>query len=265
MRVIPDTMDAGTVESIDGRLREVEASERVTIAWAIESGSRAWGFPSPDSDYDCRFFFVRSAGDYLSPWPRRDVIETPLDKVFDVNGWDLAKALRLLVKGNGTVGEWLRSPIVYSGDREFRDDFLATAEGVADRALLGRHYLHVGKRQRALESGSLKRFFYALRPAAVLRWMRTNPERTVPPMNLIEALAEGDAPAAVLDATHALIEQKRVTRELGTAEAPAVLRQFVDRELEIADGFESAQRGDIEAARRECEAFFERALGRWGS
>jgi predicted nucleotidyltransferase len=98
MPAIPESMDATTVGAIDRRLDVIETSERVTIPWAIESGSRAWDFPSPDSDYDCRFLYMRGLGDYLSPWPRRDVIETPLDKVFDVNGWDLAKALRLLVK-----------------------------------------------------------------------------------------------------------------------------------------------------------------------
>jgi hypothetical protein len=79
---------------------------------AIESGSRAWGFPSPDSDYDCRFIFVRPIEDYLSPWQRRDVIETPLEGDFDVNGWELGKAIRLLAKGNAVIIEWLMSPIV---------------------------------------------------------------------------------------------------------------------------------------------------------
>ena len=71
------------------------------IPWAIESGSRAWGFPSPDSDYDCRFLFIRPRDQYLSLWPARDVMEPPLDKTYDVNGWDLAKAVKLVVKGNG--------------------------------------------------------------------------------------------------------------------------------------------------------------------
>jgi predicted nucleotidyltransferase len=263
MRAIPDSMDADVVSAIDDRLRGIIASERVTIPWAVESGSRAWGFPSPDSDYDCRFFFLRSPEEYLSPWPRRDVIETPLDKVFDVNGWDVAKAMRLLVKGNGTIGEWLRSPIVYSGDDAFRDDLLATAERVGDRALLGRHYLHVGKRQLVGAGSSLKRFFHALRPAAVLRWLHVRPEQTVPPMNLMQALEEGEAPQAVIAQARELIAQKAVTRELGTGEPPAALRAFVDRELDAAAHFDSAERGDTAAARAECEEFFRRALERY--
>jgi hypothetical protein len=92
---LTDGFDAATVERIQARLDEVERDHGVRVLWAVESGSRAWGFPSPDSDYDCRFFYVRRHDDYLSPWRPRDVIETPLADVLDVNGWDLIKAIRL--------------------------------------------------------------------------------------------------------------------------------------------------------------------------
>ena len=92
---LTDGFDAATVERIQARLDEVERDHGVRVLWAVESGSRAWGFPSPDSDCDCRFFYVRRHDDYLSPWRPRDVIETPLDDVLDVNGWDLIKAIRL--------------------------------------------------------------------------------------------------------------------------------------------------------------------------
>jgi predicted nucleotidyltransferase len=262
MRAIPEPMDATKVGAIDRRLDGIETSKRVTIPWAIESGSRAWGFPSPDSDYDCRFLYVRGLGDYLSPWPRRDVIETPLDKVFDVNGWDLTKALRLLVKGNGTLTEWLRSPIVYRGDPVFCDEFLALAEQVADRALLGRHYRHVGLQHFATRRMSLKRFFYALRPAAVLHWLDANPDRTVPPMELMAALEDGDAPAEVRAASADLIALKAVTHELGDGEVPDVLARFVDAELTRAERFESAVHPDSAEARKLCETFFERVVVR---
>ena len=152
------------------------------------------GFPVAGQRLRLPLPLLRSLGDYLSPWQRRDVIDTPLDKVFDVNGWDLAKALRVLVKGNGTLTEWLRSPIVYRGDPVFRDEFLALAEQVTDRALLGRHYRHVGLQHFATERLSLKRFFYALRPAAVLHWLDAHPDRAVPPMELMAALEDGELP-----------------------------------------------------------------------
>jgi predicted nucleotidyltransferase len=262
MRAIPESMDATTVAAIDRRLDGIEASEGVTIPWGIESGSRAWGFPPPDSDYDCRFVFVRGLGDYLSPWPRRDVIQTPLDKIFDVNGWDLAKALRLLVKGNGTLTEWLRSPIVYRGDPVFRDEFLGLAEQVTDRALLGRHYRHVGLQQLATGRLSLKRFFYALRPAAVLHWLDAHPDRAVPPMELMTALEDGDAPAEVHAASADLVALKAATHELGDGEVPEVLARFVDAELTRAERFENAVRPDPAEAQELCEAFFERVVAR---
>jgi predicted nucleotidyltransferase len=83
LRAISPNMAPTTVSDIDVRLVAIQAENSVSIPLAIESGSRAWGFPSPDSDYDCRFVFVRSLNQYLTPWQRRDVIETPLESVFD--------------------------------------------------------------------------------------------------------------------------------------------------------------------------------------
>lgn len=74
---------------------------------AVESGSRAWGFPSPDSDYDIRFIHIHPRDWYLSLQPGRDVIERPIIDNIDLNGWDLRKALGLLLKSNAVVSEWL--------------------------------------------------------------------------------------------------------------------------------------------------------------
>ena len=239
MRAVPSDLDPAVVAEIDRRLETVAADESVSIPWAIESGSRAWGFPSPDSDYDCRFLFVRRREDYLSLWPRRDVIETPLDKTFDVNGWDLAKAIRLLARGNATTIEWLRSPIVYGGEGDFRDELLTLAEAIVERDAIGRHYLHVAHRQRT-GAASLKRFFYALRPASALRWLQTHPHAAVPPMDLPTLLDEGDVGDDVRRAAHDLIALKAQTRELGAGTPPAVLERFVVAQLEAAEEFETA-------------------------
>src|SRR3569832_2200251 len=101
-----DGFSPDAVSEVRRRLDDVRASG-VRILLAIESGSRAWGFPSPDSDYDCRFLYLRKTGDYLALFPQRDVIETPLDGEMDVHGWDLQKALKLLLRGNAVVIEWL--------------------------------------------------------------------------------------------------------------------------------------------------------------
>jgi len=92
-------------------LGRIEREEGVRILFAVESGSRAWGFPSPDSDYDARFVYARPADWYLSLAPGRDVVELPIDGDYDTNGWDIRKALNLLLKPNPVLLEWLSSPI----------------------------------------------------------------------------------------------------------------------------------------------------------
>jgi predicted nucleotidyltransferase len=238
MRAIPPSFDPTVVAEIDRRLASVAQEHDVRIPWAIESGSRAWGFPSPDSDYDCRFLFIRRGEQYLSLWDSRDVIETPLDHTYDVNGWDLAKAVKLIAKGNATALEWIRSPLVYSGDSDFRRELLSLAEVIVERSAVGRHYRHVALRQRA-GSASLKRFFYVLRPAAALRWLDIHPAEAVPPMDLPTLLVEGAVPGDVREAALELIALKAKTRELGNGTAPAVLERFVAAQLDRAEVFDS--------------------------
>ncbi len=100
-------------ETIVEKLKEIEKTENVRILHAVESGSRAWGFPSPDSDYDVRFLYVRPLEYYMKLEKTRDVIELPINDMLDINGWDLKKALQLLYAGNPTLFEWFSSPIVY--------------------------------------------------------------------------------------------------------------------------------------------------------
>ena len=95
------------------KLGEIEKKENVKVLYAVESGSRAWGVESPDSDYDVRFIYVRPMADYLRLDEPKDVIEWQLDEVLDINGWDLQKTLRLLYKSNPTLYEWINSPICY--------------------------------------------------------------------------------------------------------------------------------------------------------
>lgn len=269
MRAIPDSFDPAVVTEIDLRLSGLEDRENITIPWAIESGSRAWGFPSPDSDYDCRFLYVRSANDYLSPWLGRDVIETPLDEVYDVNGWDLRKALQLLIKGNAVVIEWLRSPYVYSGDERFRDELLALADDVADRSALGRHYVHVAlgqwERHGNAREMSLKKLFYVLRPAATVRWLEAHPDSATPPMELTPLLVESGATSEVRDLVAELVALKAKTREMGVGVAPPRLLAYVEQTLGLGEAL-FPQSGDPNVAARQEKAadFFRRAVRAYG-
>jgi predicted nucleotidyltransferase len=270
LRHIPDSMNAATVTAIDARLDSVRREHQVAIPLAVESGSRAWGFPSPDSDYDCRFVYVRRRRDYLTLFPKRDVIETPLDRELDLNGWDVAKALKLLLKGNAVVIEWLTSPIIYTADPVFRSDFHALATRLADRDLVARHYLHLGERQRRAYFAdgttiALKKVFYALRPAAALRWLRCHPSEAVAPMNFPTLITDCDAPADVRDLVDDLIARKAMTRELGEGELPAPIGAFIDGEFAAArETFEGGPRPAAPEKKAEAQAFFHATLEKFG-
>ena len=236
LRSIPTAFDLDVVARIDARLARISVLEEVGIPLAIESGSRAWGFPSPDSDYDSRFVFLRSLHDYLSPWPQRDVIETPLDGVLDVNGWDLRKALTLLLKGNAVILEWVQSPIQYGVDPWFQTMFLALATEVANRDFIVRHYRHTADRQRQLHlSDSVrvrtKKLFYILRPVLALRWLRQRPTTAVPPMHFQPLMEETDLPAELESLLLELIAEKATAGEQAQRPVPTPLLPFIESEL----------------------------------
>ena len=270
LRAIPGDLDGRTVNRIEHQLSSLAAEHGVAIPWAIESGSRAWGFPSPDSDYDCRFFFVRSLDDYLSPWPAVDVLEVPIEDAMDLNGWDLGKAVRLLVQGNPTVVEWLRSPIVYSGDPEFRSELLELADAVADRSRFGRHYLHVARNhwKRAVRQdgrAKLKTLMYVLRAVLSLRWLRLSPTGPLPPMNLAELMAGTDLPEDVVVELGALVARKAKTREMGTGSVPTALRRLIESELGDPSVPDNAATTEVSASHRQRGTeVFRTAVRRFG-
>lgn len=268
LRQIPPEMEPAKVARIDAILDHVVADHGVRVPLAIESGSRAWGFPSPDSDYDCRFVYVRTVAQHLTPFPHRDVIEFPPDGDMDANGWDLQKALRLLLKGNAVILEWLNSPVVYRGEAWFRDAFTDFARRAATREAIGRHYLHLGERQRRVYFGDgtvvpQKKIFYALRPAAALRWLRQRPAEAVAPMNFPTLMAECDPPAALAREVEALLAAKALTHELGAAPLSPAVAAFIDTEFEAARAvFEEGRARASEAIMAEAGAFYRTVVER---
>jgi predicted nucleotidyltransferase len=235
----------------------------------LSSGSRAWGFPSPDSDYDCRFVYVRPLDHYLSPWQRRDVIETPAGDELDVNGWDLAKAVRLLAGGNAVIVEWLMSTVICQAEARFREEFMGLAQRVADRHPIAGHYLHLGERFRdeclsAAGPVPRKKILYALRPAVALRWLRLH-AGTLAPMQFPTLLAECDPPPALADAAQCLIARKALAGERDGEPVPEPVATFIASELEAAgEAFPRRSPAESEEARREAEAFFRATVRRLG-
>ena len=198
----------------------------------MESGSRGWGFPSPDSDYDVRFLYVRRPAWYLAidRHARREVIETPVEGLWDVNGWDLRKALALFRKSNAPLLEWLQSPIVYrepfSTASQMRDHMGAVYSPVACL----HHYLKTAHTNyQGGEARSIKSYFYVLRPLLACRWIEQG--RGPVPM-LFQRLVEGtDLPGPTRAAVATLLETKRTSAERQLRPHLPELDEFIAAEL----------------------------------
>jgi predicted nucleotidyltransferase len=230
-------------QEIEARLAAIEAAEGVRYLLAVESGSRAWGFPSPDSDYDVRFVYVRPRDWYLRLKPGRDVIEMPIEVDIDLNGWDARKTLGLMLKSNAVVGEWLSSPIRYREDDPAAARIAALADEIFDPRGVAHHYANLGRNAAERWLGGddavpVKRYFYALRPALAIRALRSNPDRW-PSMNLQALMAESVIPASIAGMIDELVEAKRQTRELGNsrrfAELDALIRDELGRASELPE------------------------------
>lgn len=165
------------------KLKEIESLENIKILHCIESGSRAWGFSSPDSDYDVRFIYVRPKEFYLRLDKTRDVIEWQLDDTLDINGWDIQKALTLLHSSNPTLFEWNSSPIIYKTTDEW-----GRISKAINRYFLAKpgiyHYLNTAKKNYKDwllgDTVKYKKYFYVLRPLLACKWILA--EGTPPPM-----------------------------------------------------------------------------------
>ena len=187
------------------KLNEIESHEQVHILHAVESGSRAWGFASSDSDYDVRFIYIRDPSFYLKLERTRDVIEWQLDETLDINGWDLQKTLRLLRKSNPTLFEWASSPIVYKTTSEWQTisacfpDYFLSKPGLY-------HYLSMaeGNYRDYLKRDMVrvKKYLYVLRPIFACKWILER--RTPPPMLFSELVSTVADPAIVPEIDHLL-------------------------------------------------------------
>ena len=258
-----DVIPAAIRAEILARLDSIERRDDVRILLAVESGSRAWGFPSPDSDYDARFIYVRPAEWYVSVEPGRDVIEDEVGEL-DVSGWDLRKALGLMLKGNAVLVEWLTSPVVYHEAQGFRSDFTALLETSLRPASLLHHYLGLGQAMRRNnafrgESFPIKKYFYVLRPAVALRWLRVHGYASLPPMSLPLLAADCDLLPVLASLLGDLIEKKRATRELGSTPPIPAFEAFIDEEFARAE----AMAGTLPPPRRPAPGVADALLRRW--
>lgn len=218
------------------RIKLAEKEHGVRILYAIESGSRAWGFASQNSDYDVRFVYVHPKQWYLSVdlEERRDVIEYPIVDEIDINGWDIRKALKLLWKSNPTIIEWLKSPIVYVDDNQFAESVRSIVSEMYSVNKGIYHYRSMAKTNyRAYLKSDLvplKKYFYVLRPLLAIRWLEQYHEPAPIEFHRLRQLIDrgSELDLAISD----LLARKIKSQEKEIAPALPVINEFIESELE---------------------------------
>lgn len=219
-------------ETILSKLSEIENRGNVKILLAVESGSRAWGFASPDSDYDVRFIYVRPKEDYLRLEKTRDVIELPIEGELDINGWDLDKTLRLLRASNPTLFEWFSSPIVYR-ETAFAQEFRSIMQRYFSSKRGLSHYLSMASSNyREYLKGNMvkaKKYFYVLRPVLACRWIL---DKGSPPPMLFSELMEAELNPVLLPDVNRLLDLKMNAPEIKTIPKIESINRYLDSSLE---------------------------------
>lgn len=245
---------------IQKELDRLEAEASIKIIFAVESGSRAWGFPSADSDYDVRFIYAREPWWYISVYKGRDVIELPIANDLDVSGWDLQKAFGLLRKSNPALMEWVRSPILYRESQPYANDFRLLAEQAFLPLASCHHYLSMARghqrRSDRKKKVSLKHYLYSVRPCLAARWVVEY--GTQPPMlfsELVEAFLPQGEIRQIIDS---LIRLKSGTSEIDTVERIPQLECFIAENLkEIATNLPAAK---ATFSKEKCNSLFRTML-----
>jgi predicted nucleotidyltransferase len=241
-------VDEEIVASVNEELDSIEREHKVRVLFACESGSRAWGFPSSDSDYDVRFLYVHDRDWYLrvDNAKLRDVIEKPIDDDLDVSGWELRKALTLLRKSNPALIEWINSPIVYRKDAVFFRELRALIPTYFSARACYYHYSHMASgNNRSYLQGDMvriKKYFYVLRPLLAMKWIEK--DLGVVPMEF-EALLNAVIDYAPLrDEISDLIKRKKIGFESEDMPRIEIISDFIDSELErfskLIDDFEAS-------------------------
>lgn len=193
------------------RLKELETIHNITILYACESGSRAWGFASPNSDWDVRFIYVHSQDWYLSIDESKDMLDFAIDEhELDLTGWELRKTLRLFRGSNASPFEWLQSPIVYLDPYNFRSELWQLTNTYFKPRSMAFHYLGLAKNssKKGLVDGlmDIKKYFYVLRPLLAAYWICH--KKTVPPMEFVPLLEQLKSEEALYAAIQTLVRKK---------------------------------------------------------
>lgn len=217
------------------KLAELEKEKNIRILYACESGSRAWGFASPNSDWDVRFIYAHHRDWYLSIDDRKDMVDYGVDEnEIDLTGWDLLKTLRLFRGSNASPFEWLQSPIIYSNPYNFREELFALAPEYFNHRHTAFHYLGLAynSAKKGLVDGemNIKKYFYVLRPLLAVLWILN--KQTVPPMEFAPLLEQLKDNQPLYQAILALTAKKIKAMEGDTIQPIPIIQEFIEKTLE---------------------------------
>jgi len=240
-------------ENIKQYLFQIEKERNIKILWACETGSRAWGFPSTDSDYDVRIIYTHKTDWYLSLNNKKDSIDIMLENNnIDISGWELKKSLNLLKKSNAAMFERIQSTIVYDEDAGFILELGAIAKPFYSKIATMHHYLSMAKKGiedlESKEDFKLKKFFYTLRAASVCRWILEKDE--VPPIEFSKVYNNLQLSQKIINRIEELTAIKSKVKETYFHNGEAALVDFIKgciAESEAQKNTLPTSKGDMDA------------------
>jgi len=246
-------------------LKKLEEDKEVKILLACETGSRAWGFPSPDSDFDIRIIYMHKKDWYLSLSEKKDSIAVMYENnEIDITGWDLRKSLKLLQKSNPPLLERIQSPIIYKSDDEFLTEMKTVAQSQYSRIATIHHYLSMAKKflteLKENKDYKLKKFFYALRSATACKWILETEK--IPPIEFNKMLNKIEISKSLTDRINELIYLKSTKSESYRHKGEKELFSFIENCINESD----VKRQTLPPAKgneEELNAFFLKTLARY--
>ncbi|MEM1123725.1 MAG: nucleotidyltransferase domain-containing protein [Bacteroidota bacterium] len=248
------------LDTIKNNIAQLEQQKNIKVLYACESGSRAWGIASPDSDYDVRFIYVHQLDWYLSLCNHKDTITIKDENTdLDMTGWDLRKTLQLMKKSNAAPLEWMQSPMVYHETGGFLRRFRKVGDTCFSPNALNYHYLSMAKKFYSTCAGAepvkLKNWFYALRTALNARWIVENNE--MPPTVFKDTLSLVDP--SIKKEILALVALKGTKNEDFLFEKEASLLNLIQESITISEAHKSKLAGS-KVNMREMDKFFQRMI-----
>lgn len=219
---------------IKEKLSEIENEYGIRILYACESGSRAWGFPSPNSDYDVRFIYSNGLDWHLSLRDQKDTLEFPINDELDIGGWEIKKALNLLWKSNPPLLEWIQSPIIYKNEGNFLSDIQQLSHQYFSPIASMHHYLSMSKKYLDTcddQEVKLKKYFYALRTTIAGTWIRE--VGSMPHIELSKMFSV--VPNEIEIKVKQLIEIKSSQNESYQHPNEPTILQFIKSEIQLND------------------------------